>query len=86
MNLKFVTVDVFTDRQFGGNPLAVVPDARGLRAAIRVRLQAHRALTESMHRRVFHVVDRDCPVGAGAFRIFPGKAYSPSPSLFMIVS
>lgn len=26
----FVTVDVFTDRQFGGNPLAVFPDARGL--------------------------------------------------------
>ena len=30
MKLEFVTVDVFTDRQFGGNPLAVVPDARGL--------------------------------------------------------
>jgi trans-2,3-dihydro-3-hydroxyanthranilate isomerase len=30
MQLNFVTVDVFTDRQFGGNPLAVVPDARGL--------------------------------------------------------
>lgn len=26
----YVTVDVFTDRQFGGNPLAVVSDARGL--------------------------------------------------------
>jgi trans-2,3-dihydro-3-hydroxyanthranilate isomerase len=30
MKLGFATVDVFTDRQFGGNPLAVVPDARGL--------------------------------------------------------
>jgi trans-2,3-dihydro-3-hydroxyanthranilate isomerase len=30
MQLNFITVDVFTDRQFGGNPLAVVPDARGL--------------------------------------------------------
>lgn len=28
--LRFVTVDVFTDRQFGGNPLAVVLDAEGL--------------------------------------------------------
>ena len=28
----FVTADVFTDRQFGGNPLAVVTDARGLSA------------------------------------------------------
>src|SRR5689334_23242506 len=27
---QFVTADVFTDRQFGGNPLAVVLDARGL--------------------------------------------------------
>ncbi|GAC1343189.1 MAG: PhzF family phenazine biosynthesis protein [Acetobacteraceae bacterium] len=26
----FETVDVFTDRRFGGNPLAVLPDARGL--------------------------------------------------------
>jgi len=26
MDIAFVTVDVFTDRQFGGNPLAVVPD------------------------------------------------------------
>jgi trans-2,3-dihydro-3-hydroxyanthranilate isomerase len=30
MRLTFVTVDVFTDRQFGGNPLAVVIDAGGL--------------------------------------------------------
>jgi len=28
----FYTADVFTDRQFGGNPLAVFPDARGLTA------------------------------------------------------
>src|ERR1700761_4900955 len=27
---EFVTVDVFTDRRFGGNPLAVFPDARGI--------------------------------------------------------
>lgn len=27
---SFVTVDVFTDRRFGGNPLAVFPDARGM--------------------------------------------------------
>jgi trans-2,3-dihydro-3-hydroxyanthranilate isomerase len=30
MQVKFVTVDVFTNRQFGGNPLAVVADATGL--------------------------------------------------------
>ena len=33
MDIAFATVDVFTDRQFGGNPLAVVPDGRGLTAA-----------------------------------------------------
>ena len=26
----YITIDVFTDRPFGGNPLAVVTDARGL--------------------------------------------------------
>jgi trans-2,3-dihydro-3-hydroxyanthranilate isomerase len=30
---RFVTADVFTDRPFGGNPLAVFPDGRGLSAA-----------------------------------------------------
>jgi trans-2,3-dihydro-3-hydroxyanthranilate isomerase len=30
MPYDFVTLDVFTDRMFGGNPLAVLPDARGL--------------------------------------------------------
>lgn len=30
MQVDFVTVDVFTDRRFGGNPLAVVPNAAGL--------------------------------------------------------
>jgi trans-2,3-dihydro-3-hydroxyanthranilate isomerase len=28
--IEFVTVDVFTDRPFGGNPLAVIADARGI--------------------------------------------------------
>jgi trans-2,3-dihydro-3-hydroxyanthranilate isomerase len=27
---RYLTLDVFTDRRFGGNPLAVVPDARGI--------------------------------------------------------
>lgn len=29
-NYRFVTADVFTSRRFGGNQLAVLPDARGL--------------------------------------------------------
>jgi len=33
MKRRYVTVDVFTDHAFGGNPLAVVLDAQGLSAA-----------------------------------------------------
>ncbi len=33
MRYRYHTLDVFTDRPFGGNPLAVFPDARGLSAA-----------------------------------------------------
>jgi trans-2,3-dihydro-3-hydroxyanthranilate isomerase len=33
MQRRYVTIDVFTDRAFGGNPLAVVLDAAGLSAA-----------------------------------------------------
>jgi trans-2,3-dihydro-3-hydroxyanthranilate isomerase len=33
MKRRYVTADVFTDRMFGGNPLAVVLDADGLTAA-----------------------------------------------------
>lgn len=33
MRRRFVTVDVFTERPFGGNPLAVVLDAEGLSTA-----------------------------------------------------
>jgi trans-2,3-dihydro-3-hydroxyanthranilate isomerase len=33
MQRRYVTVDVFTDRAFGGNPLAVVLDASGLSTA-----------------------------------------------------
>jgi trans-2,3-dihydro-3-hydroxyanthranilate isomerase len=30
MNFEYCTLDVFTDRRFGGNPLAVMLDARGI--------------------------------------------------------
>ena len=33
MQRRYVTVDVFTNRAFGGNPLAVVLDAQGLTTA-----------------------------------------------------
>ncbi len=43
----FVTVDVFTDRRFGGNPLAVFPDACGLSDAEMQALAAEFNLSET---------------------------------------
>jgi trans-2,3-dihydro-3-hydroxyanthranilate isomerase len=47
MKLDFATVDVFTDQQFGGNPLAVVPDARGLTSAQMQAIAAEFNLSET---------------------------------------
>lgn len=44
---EFVTVDVFTDRQFGGNPLAVFPEARGLTDAQMQAIAAEFNLSET---------------------------------------
>jgi trans-2,3-dihydro-3-hydroxyanthranilate isomerase len=44
---RFVTVDVFTDRRFGGNQLAVFPDARGLADAEMQSLAAEFNLSET---------------------------------------
>jgi trans-2,3-dihydro-3-hydroxyanthranilate isomerase len=43
----FETVDVFTDRRFAGNPLAVVTDARGLDAATMQAIAAEFNLSET---------------------------------------
>jgi trans-2,3-dihydro-3-hydroxyanthranilate isomerase len=47
MKLDFVTVDVFTDRPFGGNPLAVMLDARGLTSAQMQAIAAEFNLSET---------------------------------------
>ncbi|CAH0189270.1 PhzF family phenazine biosynthesis protein [Roseomonas sp. CECT 9278] len=44
---RFVTVDVFTDTRFGGNQLAVFPDARGLTDAEMQSLAAEFNLSET---------------------------------------
>ena len=44
---EFVTLDVFTDRRFGGNPLAVFPDARGLDTATMQALAGEFNLSET---------------------------------------
>lgn len=47
MNLTFSTVDVFTDRQFGGNPLAVVHEADGLSTEQMQQIAAEFNLSET---------------------------------------
>jgi trans-2,3-dihydro-3-hydroxyanthranilate isomerase len=47
MRLEFVTVDVFTTKKFGGNPLAVVLDAKGLSTAQMQAIAAEFNLAET---------------------------------------
>jgi trans-2,3-dihydro-3-hydroxyanthranilate isomerase len=61
----FVTVDVFTDRRFGGNPLAVFPEARGLGDADMQALAAEFNLSETTF-----VLPPDDPAHTARVRIF----------------
>jgi trans-2,3-dihydro-3-hydroxyanthranilate isomerase len=47
MRRQFITADVFTDQPFGGNPLAVLPDARGLSTEQMQRLAREFNLSET---------------------------------------
>jgi trans-2,3-dihydro-3-hydroxyanthranilate isomerase len=47
MEIRFITVDVFTDRKFGGKPLAVVPDAAALSGAQMQAIAAEFNLAET---------------------------------------
>ncbi len=47
MKYRFVICDVFTDARFGGNPLAVLPDAGGLDAAQMQRIAREFNFSES---------------------------------------
>ena len=65
MQRDFITLDVFTDRPFGGNPLAVVPDGRGLDGTAMQRIAAEFNLSET----VFLMPPED-PANDAALRIF----------------
>lgn len=67
--LPFVTLDVFTDRRFGGNPLAVFPQADGLDTATMQALAAEFNLSET----TFVLPPRD-PRNDAQVRIFTPKA------------
>jgi len=61
----FVTVDVFTEKRFGGNPLAVFPDARGLSDAEMQSLAAEFNLSETTF-----VLPPNDPANTARVRIF----------------
>ncbi|MDE0897686.1 MAG: PhzF family phenazine biosynthesis protein [Longimicrobiales bacterium] len=48
MNLPFHTLDVFTDRTFGGNPLGVFPDAAHLPTALMQQIALEMNLSETV--------------------------------------
>jgi len=62
---RFVQVDVFTDRVFGGNPLAVFLDGRGLDDAVMQQIAREMNLSESVF--LFPPSRPDC---VAALRIF----------------
>lgn len=61
----FETVDVFTERQFGGNPLAVFTDARGLGDGEMQALAAEFNLAETTF-----VLPPEDPANTARIRIF----------------
>src|SRR5436190_10429469 len=69
---RFVTVDVFTGRRFGGNPLAVFPDARGMSDAEMQSLAAEFNLSETTF-----VLPPDDPANTARVRIFNRTAEMP---------
>ncbi len=72
MERRFITVDVFTDRRFGGNPLAVVLDAEGLGTSEMQSIAAEFNLAET----TFVLPPRDASHTAEV-RIFTPLAESP---------
>jgi trans-2,3-dihydro-3-hydroxyanthranilate isomerase len=72
MKVPFQTVDVFTDRKFGGNPLAVIPDAQGLSSEQMQLIAAEFNLAET----TFVLPPKD-PKNTAHVRIFTPKAEMP---------
>ena len=72
MQIEFFTVDVFTDRQFGGNPLAVFPRAEGLSAEQMQAIAAEFNLSETTF-----VLPPGDPTHTAQVRIFTPRAEMP---------
>jgi trans-2,3-dihydro-3-hydroxyanthranilate isomerase len=72
MMRRYVTVDVFTDRMFGGNPLAVVLDAAGLSAR---EMQA--IALEFNYSETTFVLPPETPANTAKVRIFTPRIEVP---------
>ena len=72
MQIDFVTVDVFTNRRFGGNPLAVVRDGAGLDGAQMQSIAAEFNLAETTF-----VLPPSDPAHTAVVRIFTPRAEVP---------
>lgn len=72
MRRRFHTVDVFTDRAFGGNPLAVFPDGSGLETATMQAIARELNLSETTF-----VLPAETSAGTRRVRIFTPAAELP---------
>src|SRR5215475_12655070 len=72
MQVEFVTTDVFTDSQFGGNPLAVVADGTRLSAQ-----QMQAIATEFNLAETTFVLPPERPENTAKVRIFTPRAEVP---------
>jgi trans-2,3-dihydro-3-hydroxyanthranilate isomerase len=72
MDLPFYTLDVFTDRAFGGNPLAVFPDSLHLPTGLMQRIAGEMNLSETVF-----LGAPETPQGTARVRIFTPKVEIP---------
>ena len=72
MRYDYLTCDVFTDRHFGGNPLAVLPDAAGLETAAMQAIAAEFNYSETTF-----VLPPSDPGHLARVRIFTPRAEMP---------
>lgn len=72
MERRYLTVDVFSDRRFGGNPLAVVLDAQGLSSA-----QMQCIATEFNYSETTFVFEPRDPGHSAQVRIFTSRVEVP---------
>jgi trans-2,3-dihydro-3-hydroxyanthranilate isomerase len=72
MDLRYHTLDVFTDRTFGGNPLAVFPDSAHLPTELMQRIAGEMNLSETVF-----LGPPNTSEGAARVRIFTPKVEVP---------